>query len=87
MPLRIPMAAWKKLSDSRSTPDPMFGAGLGKNSQAQTILFLPISHDSKQAAILRSQGWTTIAALSDDNEPLALGCTHTLNEDGTAQPL
>lgn len=68
-------------------PDPLIAAGLGKNSHAQNILFLPIGHDSGQAVTFRNKGWTTIAALSDDNAPLALGCTHRLDANGTAHPL
>jgi ATP phosphoribosyltransferase regulatory subunit len=44
-------------------------------------LYLPLGHNADRAAELRSQGWRTIAQLSDSEDPIALGCTHRL--DGT----
>lgn len=41
-------------------------------------LFLPLGHDPVQAARLRAIGWRTVAALSADCDPKALGCTHRL---------
>ncbi|WP_374530771.1 ATP phosphoribosyltransferase regulatory subunit [Novosphingobium sp.] len=41
-------------------------------------LFLPLGHDPVQAARLRAIGWRTVAALSADCDPKALGCMHRL---------
>ena len=43
------------------------------------LLFLPIGHDAAVAARLRAIGWRTVAALSDKDDPRALGCTHMLH--------
>jgi ATP phosphoribosyltransferase regulatory subunit len=59
-------------------PDPLIGAGLGVEQQAQRIVFLPSGHDAGAAARLRSEGWVSIAALSDSDDAKALGCTHRL---------
>ena len=50
------------------------------------MLYLPRGHDGEAAARLRGEGWRTLAALSDDEDPLALGCTHRL-DGGEAKPL
>jgi ATP phosphoribosyltransferase regulatory subunit len=42
-------------------------------------LFLPLGHDAAQAARLRGEGWRTVAALSDDDDGAALGCSHVLD--------
>ena len=47
------------------------------------MLYLPLGHDAAEAARLRGQGWRTLAALSEDEDARALGCTHRL-EDGEA---
>lgn len=44
-------------------------------------LYLSLGHDPNKAAELRQEGWRTIAQLSDEEDPVALGCTHRL--DGT----
>lgn len=59
-------------------PDPLIGAGLGAEQEAPPILFLPLGHDTTAATRLRSQGWPTIAALSNSDDAKALGCTHQL---------
>jgi len=41
-------------------------------------LFLPLGHDTDVAARLRAIGWRTIEALGAQDDPRALGCTHTL---------
>lgn len=46
--------------------------------EPRNTLFLPIGHDSDAADRMRAIGWRTIAALSDDDDPAALGCTHSL---------
>lgn len=47
-------------------------------------LFLPTGHDRDIAARLRAIGWRTIAALSDEDDGPALGCTHHLKGDEPA---
>lgn len=42
------------------------------------MLYLPVGHDPGAAARLRAIGWRTLAALSPDEDPAALGCTHRL---------
>ena len=41
-------------------------------------VFLPLGHDREAAARLRTQGWRTVAALSEADRPAALGCSHAL---------
>jgi len=57
--------------------DPLVDAGLGVEPAKR--IFLPLGHDPAAAAKLRGEGWTTVAALSDTDQPH--GCTHRL--DGT----
>ena len=52
----------------------------------RSALFLPLEHDRAAAAALRGEGWRTVAALSDGDDPRALGCTHVL-EGGAARAL
>jgi len=63
-------------------PDPLIDAGFGRVEVRR--LFLPTGHDAAEAARLRSEGWQTIAALSDGEDGAALGCTHWL-EGATLQ--
>lgn len=49
-------------------------------------LYLPLGHDRTAAASLRSEGWRTVTALADGEDPVALGCTHVL-EGGVATKL
>ncbi len=49
-------------------------------------VFLPLGHDRAAAARLRSEGWRTVAALSDADDADRLGCSYILR-DGAAQPL
>jgi len=56
--------------------DPLVDAGLGV-VERRTV-FLPRGTDAAVAMRLRAEGWTTIAALSDQDDPAALGCTHRL---------
>ena len=62
--------------------DPLVDAGLGQ--EASRRVFLPIGHDRDAAARLRSEGWTTVAAL--DGADLPGDCTHTL-DGGSPRPL
>ena len=50
------------------------------------MLYLPLAHDRDAAARLRAEGWRTLRALSEDEDPRALGCTHRL-EDGAPTAL
>lgn len=58
-------------------PDPLIDAGVG--GDAPRRLFLPIGHDPARAALLRGEGWHTIAALSEGEHGAALRCTHWLD--------
>ncbi|MXO89582.1 ATP phosphoribosyltransferase regulatory subunit [Pontixanthobacter aquaemixtae] len=51
---------------------------LDKNSTRKAV-FLALEHDAKVAAQLRSDGWRTIAALSENDDPEQLECTHILS--------
>lgn len=42
-------------------------------------LFLPLGHDAAVAARLRAIGWRTVAAMDAGDDPVALGCSHTLD--------
>lgn len=52
---------------------------IGGEDGARQALFLPLDHDRDIAARLRVIGWRTIAALSDADDAVALGCTHRLD--------
>ncbi|WP_417620543.1 ATP phosphoribosyltransferase regulatory subunit [Parasphingorhabdus sp.] len=58
-------------------PNPLIDAGFGTKKWDQ--IFLPIGHDPAAAAKLREAGWRTVAALSDNDQAAALGCSHILN--------
>ncbi len=60
-------------------PSPLIEAGFGAKSRDQ--LFLPVGHDPAIAEKLRADGWRTVAALSDQDDGKALGCTHRLDGD------
>lgn len=64
--------------------DPLVDVGLGV-VERQTV-FLPLGTDAATAAKLRAEDWTTIAALSADDDAAALGCTHRL-ESGEIRPI
>lgn len=59
---------------------------LTRQETPRDALFLPIGHEAHLAERLRAIGWRTIAALSDECDARALGCTHRL-EQGEAIPL
>jgi ATP phosphoribosyltransferase regulatory subunit len=63
-------------------PDPLIDT-LAAREPARDTLFLPLGHDAETAARLRAIGWRTVAALSETDDPGALGCSHRL-QDGTA---
>jgi len=54
--------------------DPLVDIGLGVEPARR--VFLPLGHDAAAAATLRGEGWTTVAALSAQDEPN--NCTHRL---------
>ena len=58
-------------------PDRLIDA-LAAAEPKRDMLFLPLGHDSKHAARLRTIGWRTVAALSEQCDPAALGCSHRL---------
>ena len=60
-------------------PNPLIDAGFGAKIREQ--IFLPLGHDQSAAARLREKGWRTVAALSDEDQAEALGCSHILNGD------
>ncbi|WP_334184093.1 ATP phosphoribosyltransferase regulatory subunit [Novosphingobium sp.] len=58
-------------------PDPLVDL-LAAEPQAQRKLFLPLGHDPRVAGQQRAIGWATVAALSESDDPVALGCSHKL---------
>ncbi len=54
--------------------DPLVDAGLGRKEKRR--IFLPWGTDTEIASQLRGDGWRTVAALSEDEDSRALGCTH-----------
>jgi ATP phosphoribosyltransferase regulatory subunit len=64
--------------------DPLVDTGLGQVPTRR--LFVPLDADPAGAAAMRAEGWTTIAALSDSDEPGPLACTHRLS-GGDAVPI
>ena len=56
--------------------DPLVDVGLGVVDR--NVVFLPIGTDAATAGKLRTDDWTTIAALSAEDDAAALGCTHIL---------
>ncbi|PEQ12028.1 ATP phosphoribosyltransferase regulatory subunit [Novosphingobium sp. PC22D] len=66
-------------------PDPLIDGFADKLDDGK-MLFLPLGHDAEVAVRLRAIGWRTRAALSEGDDPIALGCSHRL-EGGEAVPL
>ena len=66
-------------------PDPLVEA-VAAQAEAPRRLFLPLGHDADVATRQRAIGWATVAALSESDDPVALGCSHRL-ENGDAIPL
>ena len=60
-------------------PSPLIDAGFGAKSE--DLLFLPLGYDNNAAQKLRAEGWRTLAALSGNDEAIALGCTHILRDN------
>jgi ATP phosphoribosyltransferase regulatory subunit len=59
---------------------------LAEAPQETAALFLPLGHDPQVAARQRAIGWRTVAALSAEDDAVALGCSHRL-EGNEALPL
>jgi len=55
---------------------------LEDSSGERQVLFLPPGHDREAAARLRAIGWRTVAAITGEEDPRALGCGYTLGPDG-----
>lgn len=62
--------------------EPLLEALHDRSDQERQVLFLPQGHDREAAARLRAIGWRTVAAITGDEDPRALGCDHTLGPDG-----
>ncbi|MDI1295705.1 MAG: ATP phosphoribosyltransferase regulatory subunit, partial [bacterium] len=58
-------------------PDFLIDAGFGGDRPRR--LFLPVGHDAERAAALRAEGWHTLAALTTDEDGIALRCSHWLD--------
>ena len=66
--------------------DPLIEAGGALPPlEPRKMVFLPLGHDADAASSLRDAGWRTIAALSEDDDPVALGCTHRLDGGGPTE--
>ncbi|MGF7154201.1 ATP phosphoribosyltransferase regulatory subunit [Novosphingobium gossypii] len=63
-------------------PDPLIES-LSAAGGEERRLFLPLGHDRAVAGRQRAIGWVTVAALSEADDALALGCSHRL-EGGEA---
>ena len=63
-------------------PDPLIDDGLGHEDDCNERLFLPLGHDTALASRLRAKGWKTIAALTPQDDGVALGCGYRLGSDG-----
>jgi ATP phosphoribosyltransferase regulatory subunit len=70
--------SWEPAVGFSLYPDPLIEAGLGQSDEAEQRLFLPLGHDPARAAELRGAGWVTLAALTEQDDGAALGCTHHL---------
>lgn len=66
-------------------PDPLIDAGLGAEDMGERRIFLPLGHDAAVAASLRADGWRTVAALTDADDPVRLGCGWRLSPDGPVE--
>lgn len=66
-------------------PDPLIDEGLGSEDDAERRIFLPLGHDPALAGSLRADGWQTVAALSEKDAAMALGCGFVLGPDGPVE--
>lgn len=58
--------------------EPLLEALGGSAVDERQTLFLPLGHDREIAKRLRAVGWRTVAALGEDDDASALGCSHRL---------
>jgi len=56
-----------------------------REPEATPVVYLPIEHDRRAAARLRSEGWRTVAQMGEGEDAKALGCTHVLEGDGVRE--
>ncbi|MFC4256492.1 ATP phosphoribosyltransferase regulatory subunit [Croceibacterium xixiisoli] len=54
---------------------------VSSDEPGRPALFLPITHDRDTARRLRAEGWRTVGALTESDDPAKLGCTHRLVGD------
>ncbi|MBU0670057.1 MAG: ATP phosphoribosyltransferase regulatory subunit [Alphaproteobacteria bacterium] len=66
--------------------EPVLDALGSAEYEDRATVFLPLGHDRDAAAALRATGWRTLAAVGEDDDAAALGCTHRL-DGGAAVPL
>jgi ATP phosphoribosyltransferase regulatory subunit len=59
---------------------PILEAGIGADERRR--LFLPFGTPAERGAVLRSQGWVTVAALDAGDTPAAQLCSHVLGDAG-----
>jgi ATP phosphoribosyltransferase regulatory subunit len=64
-------------------PDALLDMTLTGEQGAAGKLFLPLGHDKAVAARLRAIGWRTLAAITDADDAVALGCSHRLQGSET----
>ncbi len=64
--------------------DPLIDAGLAQGERRR--LFLPIGTNASKAAALRSEGWVTVAQLTEKDSASAQICTHVLMS-GRPEPI
>jgi ATP phosphoribosyltransferase regulatory subunit len=58
-------------------PEELVEAVKAEEPRRNTV-FLPLGHDQAVGAKLRAEGWRTVAALSEADDPAALRCSHRL---------
>lgn len=59
--------------------EPLLEALGSRPADQRDTVFLPLGHSRDVAARLRAIGWRTLAAITGEEEPKALGCTHWLD--------
>ncbi len=59
--------------------EPLLEALGSRPAEPRQTLFLPLDHDRDTAARLRAIGWRTVTAITGEEDPRALGCTHRLD--------
>jgi ATP phosphoribosyltransferase regulatory subunit len=59
---------------------------LAGDAKARDMIFLPMDAPANAGQDLRRNGWRTLAAIAQEDDPRALGCTHVW-EAGEARPL